>query len=87
MKRIAVICALLAFGCSKSSSDSETKSAPAPEPVPEAKAEPVVPQLLAEGATAPDFTVKDHNGNEVALASLKGKPVVLYWYPKDETPG
>ncbi len=75
MKQIAAICALLAFGCSKSNSGSE------------AKAEPVAPQLLAEGATAPDFTVKDHNGNEVALASLKGKPVVLYWYPKDETPG
>lgn len=43
--------------------------------------------LLPEGTRAPDFTVQDQNGNEVSLAALAGKPVVLYWYPKDETPG
>lgn len=39
------------------------------------------------GAKAPDFKSKDQDGNEVSLASLKGKKFVLYFYPKDMTPG
>jgi peroxiredoxin Q/BCP len=35
----------------------------------------------------PDFTVKDTNGNTVTLSEFKGKTVVLYFYPKDDTPG
>ncbi len=42
---------------------------------------------LSVGATAPDFTVKDTNGNTVKLADYAGKTVVLYFYPKDDTPG
>lgn len=42
---------------------------------------------LALGTTAPDFTVKDTNGNTVTLSQFKGKTVVLYFYPKDDTPG
>lgn len=42
---------------------------------------------LAVGTVAPDFTVKDTNGNTVNLADFKGKTVVLYFYPKDDTPG
>lgn len=42
---------------------------------------------LAAGSTAPDFTVKDTNGNLVKLADYAGQPVVLYFYPKDDTPG
>jgi thioredoxin-dependent peroxiredoxin len=42
---------------------------------------------LAVGAIAPDFTVKDTNGNTVKLADYAGKSVVLYFYPKDDTPG
>lgn len=41
--------------------------------------------LVQVGSVAPDFTVKDEGGNEVTLASLKGKNVVLYFYPKDNT--
>ena len=37
--------------------------------------------------TAPDFTLKDKNSNDFTLSSLKGKRVVLYFYPKDNTPG
>lgn len=44
-------------------------------------------QLLAEGAMAPDFTAVDHMGRTIRLSDLRGKPVVLYWYPKDDTPG
>ncbi|MES2430449.1 MAG: thioredoxin-dependent thiol peroxidase [Bacteroidota bacterium] len=41
---------------------------------------------LKEGQTAPLFKEKDQNGNEVSLADLKGKKVVLYFYPEDNTP-
>lgn len=43
--------------------------------------------LLKEGDKAPAFTSKDQNGNPVSLAQFKGKKVVLYFYPKDNTPG
>ncbi len=42
---------------------------------------------LTQGAHAPDFTAKDQNGNTVSLADFKGKTVILYFYPKDGTPG
>jgi thioredoxin-dependent peroxiredoxin len=42
---------------------------------------------LTAGSKAPDFKTKDQDGNEVSLSSLKGKKVVLYFYPKDMTPG
>ncbi len=40
-----------------------------------------------EGDAAPDFAVNDAEGNEVKLADLRGQKVVLYFYPKDDTPG
>lgn len=43
--------------------------------------------MLNEGDYAPDFTTKDQNGNAVKLSDFKGKRVVLYFYPKDDTPG
>ncbi len=39
------------------------------------------------GDTAPDFTLEDTEGNKVTLSELKGKWVVLYFYPEDFTPG
>jgi len=42
---------------------------------------------LAFGAVAPAFTTKDTNGNTVSLSDFAGKTVVLYFYPKDDTPG
>lgn len=42
---------------------------------------------LKEGDKAPDFTAKDQNGKTVSLADYKGKNVILYFYPKDDTPG
>ncbi len=41
---------------------------------------------LQEGDKAPAFTAKDQNGNKVSLSSLKGKRLVLYFYPEDDTP-
>ena len=43
--------------------------------------------MLQAGDVAPAFTVKDHLGNEVSLAGLRGKNVVLFFYPKANTPG
>jgi len=43
--------------------------------------------ILNEGDKAPDFTAKDQNGNIVSLSEFKGKTVILYFYPKDDTPG
>jgi len=42
---------------------------------------------LAVGKAAPDFTAKAQDGSTVHLSALKGKQVVVYFYPKDETPG
>ncbi|HEX8609130.1 MAG TPA: thioredoxin-dependent thiol peroxidase [Pedobacter sp.] len=42
---------------------------------------------LKEGQMAPEFTAKDQEGNDVSLAQFAGKTVVLYFYPKDDTPG
>lgn len=39
------------------------------------------------GQPAPEFSLPDANKNEVSLTDLKGKPVILYFYPKDDTPG
>ena len=43
--------------------------------------------LLTPGTPAPDFTLPDQNGNPVRLSDFRGKTVVLYFYPKDTTPG
>jgi len=43
--------------------------------------------LVTEGEPAPDFTLISDSGEPVTLSSFKGKPVVLYFYPKDDTPG
>ena len=42
---------------------------------------------LQPGDKAPDFTLPADNNNEISLSGLKGKKVVLYFYPKDDTPG
>jgi peroxiredoxin Q/BCP len=62
-------------------------SAPTPTPTPTpasttgTDADPLV------GKPAPDFTATAQDGTSVHLSALKGKPVVVYFYPKDETPG
>ncbi|MEP7076943.1 MAG: thioredoxin-dependent thiol peroxidase [Acidobacteriota bacterium] len=43
--------------------------------------------MLKEGDKAPDFSGTDQDGKKVKLADYKGKRVVLYFYPKDDTPG
>ena len=43
--------------------------------------------MVEEGKPAPTFTLPSDGGTDVSLESLRGKPVVLYFYPKDDTPG
>ncbi len=43
--------------------------------------------MLEVGMRAPDFTLQDKDGRQVALSDFAGKKVVLYFYPKDNTPG
>ena len=43
--------------------------------------------MLETGIKAPDFTLQDKDGNSVSLSDFKGKKVVLYFYPRDNTPG
>ncbi len=42
---------------------------------------------IQEGKTAPAFSLPDANGNKVALKDFKGKNIIVYFYPKDDTPG
>ena len=42
---------------------------------------------VKEGNLAPAFTLEDADGNEVSLADLAGQNVILYFYPRDDTPG
>lgn len=42
---------------------------------------------VEEGAVAPDFTARDQQNREVSLSQFRGQVVVLYFYPKDDTPG
>lgn len=72
--------AALAGGCSRDKS-GEGQAAP----VVSASASELAP--LAAGAAAPDVTFALHTGEKLTLASLRGKPVVVYFYPKDDTPG
>lgn len=43
--------------------------------------------MLQVGTKAPDFTLSDQNGNTVRLSDFSGKKIVLYFYPRDNTPG
>src|SRR5712691_4633251 len=43
--------------------------------------------MVEEGKPAPDFELRSDEGETVRLSALRGRPVVLYFYPKDDTPG
>ena len=48
---------------------------------------PSAPELLKAGDSAPNFEAKAHNGTPLSLTTLKGKFVIVYFYPRDGTPG
>ena len=60
---------------------------PAPAAKAKPQAEPASSVSLAEGSKAPAFSLPDETGTVVSSASLAGKPYVIYFYPKDDTPG
>jgi peroxiredoxin Q/BCP len=70
---LIVFVAILAVGCHSTSSDMMEEAA--------AQRSPFM------GRMAPDFTLTDHRGWPITLSSFRGKWVVLYFYPKDDTPG
>jgi len=76
----AALVTLATLGCSREKAGQATPAASATAPVATA-----VP--LAAGAPAPDVTFPVSTGEQLALSSLRGKPVVVYFYPKDDTPG
>ncbi len=69
----------LAPACNKTPAESRDQ---APAGAAQAPATP-----LGAGAPAPDVTFPVHTGESLRLASLRGKPVIVYFYPKDDTPG
>jgi peroxiredoxin Q/BCP len=48
---------------------------------------PTTREAIQEGKAAPAFTLEDQDGEKVSLRDLKGQDVILYFYPKDDTPG
>jgi peroxiredoxin Q/BCP len=95
-RSIAILLCLLApVACEKSSPNaSPAPPAPMPSavpavmtaiPIPPKTKDPAADDLV--GKPAPDFTQTAHDGTVVQLSKLRGKPVVVYFYPKDETPG
>jgi peroxiredoxin Q/BCP len=81
VKRLFLIGSLLLVGChhaSTGTSADSTGSAPSST---------ARSGLLPVGAEAPEIDAVAHNGQKVHLADFKGKPVVVYFYPKDDTPG
>ena len=89
---------VLACGASPApqTASAPTTTAAAPAPAPATTAAPASTAAttsapaaaeLTVGQPAPDFTTTDQDGKPLHLAGLKGHPVVVYFYPKDETPG
>ena len=77
---MALTMPLLAMaGCGQSNDTKTSTDKPAPA------SDALV--LLEVGAAAPDFTAEAHDGTTVAMKELTGQPVVVYFYPKDATPG
>jgi peroxiredoxin Q/BCP len=52
-----------------------------------ARGRPYTSRMLPEGTPAPDFTLPDQDGEDLSLADLRGRWVVLWWYPKASTAG
>jgi thioredoxin-dependent peroxiredoxin len=87
MKQTLVAAASLLLCASAFAADPVPTPAPKPGTPPVAPTPPPPPELLPVGSPAPEFTATSHDGVKVDLAKLKGKYVVLYFYPKDDTPG
>jgi len=91
LRSVALLAVVLSSACEKEAQGPAPSTASAVTPSTNASAAAsATAQATGElvvGAPAPLFDVKGHTGAPLRLASLKGRPVVLYFYPKDETPG
>jgi peroxiredoxin Q/BCP len=72
---LCLVLACVVGACSRSDKPQNGSTASAPA------------EVLSVGSTAPPIETTAHDGTHVSLAALRGKPVVLYFYPKDDTPG
>lgn len=90
------LAAALAGGCKKEqpkkteAEPAAATSAPAADQAPSSQPEaPETPEtsMPAVGDKAPEFQTVAHDGTEVSVAALRGEPFVLYFYPRDDTPG
>jgi thioredoxin-dependent peroxiredoxin len=80
--------ALMPLGCSRSPSASENPPQSSPATTTTTTGPKTSSSLpLSPGSPAPRFAVTAHNGEKVSLEGLRGKVIVLYFYPKDGTPG
>jgi peroxiredoxin Q/BCP len=86
MNRIVWVFALVGcVACNKSPAPSASSSASA---TPASSSTALTTgELLPVGAAAPDIEATSHSGQKVKLSDFRGKPVIVYFYPKDETPG
>jgi len=89
---VPAVFTLAALACGGSAPPPAASTTPAATPTTNgaAAAAPATTAASAEltvGQPAPDFTTTDQDGKPLHLADLKGHPVVVYFYPKDETPG
>ena len=88
--RATAVCAgSLLLGCGRESPPPAPTTSAAPAASNETAAKATAPGSaeIAIGKPAPDFSAKAHDGAAIQPSALKGKHVVLYFYPKDETPG
>jgi len=80
---LSIACAALSsFGCRDRQSTVAAPEASAATPSPNGAG-----ALLQPGAPAPEVRLHTHTGETLTLAALRGRPVVVYFYPKDDTPG
>jgi peroxiredoxin Q/BCP len=74
--------AVLLLACARQPDQQSSRAAAASE-----KATDEAKGPLTRGAAAPSVSFPVHTGESISMASLKGKPIVVYFYPKDDTPG
>jgi peroxiredoxin Q/BCP len=84
--RLVVVPVILCWTAVGGCRDEGRAPRAAPPPA-ETATEAVEGKLLPVGSEAPDFDSVAHDGTRVRLQAMRGAPVVLYFYPKDETPG
>lgn len=77
---ISALLLLAAIGCRKSETSKSTPAA-------SSTATSADSRLLKPGAPVPDVRAASHEGENISLAALRGKSLVVYFYPKDDTPG